>query len=194
MLKERVIVVDADVLIPILSCDFLLTALDLAVLQLAVTPMLLDQMERHLLSDFPTQDNARLAARADRVRFTLRNHIVADIPSTNMVEAVNVRDRHVAMAAISSGATVVVTNDRRLRGQLRKAIPALSPLSADEFALTQPGRRKSIGVTTSVSCTPGDRARRCSSRRSKMAQRLPLGFHKFASECSLMTTSSAGSN
>lgn len=158
MLKERVIVVDADALIPILSCDFLLTGLDLAMLQLAVTPMLLDQMERHLLSDFPTHDSAKLAARAERVRFTLRNHIVADNPPTREVEAVNVRDRHVAMAAITSSASVVVTNDRRLRGQLRKAIPELSPMSADELAVDLL-RRDRESVTAILSAMADRRTR-----------------------------------
>jgi hypothetical protein len=38
MASVEVVVVDADVLIPILSCDFLLTGLDLAVYELAVSP------------------------------------------------------------------------------------------------------------------------------------------------------------
>jgi hypothetical protein len=64
MASKEVVVVDADVLIPILSCDFLLTGLDLAVYELVVSPMVLDEVERHLLADFPGQDPARLTARA----------------------------------------------------------------------------------------------------------------------------------
>lgn len=69
----EVVVVDADVLIPILSCDFLLTGLDLAVYELAVSPKVLDEVEHHLITDFPSQDAARLAVRAEHMHFALRN-------------------------------------------------------------------------------------------------------------------------
>ena len=46
MASTEVVVVDADVLIPILSCDFLLTGLDLAVYELAVSPKVLDEVEQ----------------------------------------------------------------------------------------------------------------------------------------------------
>ena len=55
MASMEVVVVDADVLIPILACDFLLTGLDLAIYELAVSPIVLDEVERHLLTDFPVQ-------------------------------------------------------------------------------------------------------------------------------------------
>ena len=135
MASREVVVVDADVLIPILSCDLLLTGLDLAVYELAVSATVLDEVERHLMTDFPTQDPSRLAARADRMRFALRNSVVRDVKPTGRVDAVNAKDRHVAMAAITAQATIAVTNDRRLRRQLREALPKLSPMSIDDFAL-----------------------------------------------------------
>ena len=98
MASVRVVVVDADVLIPILPCDFLLTGLDVAVFELVVTPKLLDEMERHLVTDFAAQDHDRLALRAERVRIALRNYVHEDLPPTAVVEAVNAKDRHVAMA------------------------------------------------------------------------------------------------
>lgn len=135
MVSKQVVVVDADVLIPILSCDFLLTGLDLAVYELAVSSKVLDEVERHLITDFPTLDSSRLAIRAERMRFALRNSVVRDVRPTAAVDAVNAKDRHVAMAAFTAQATVAVTNDRRLRRQLREALPKLSPMSVDQFAL-----------------------------------------------------------
>ena len=114
MASVWVVVVDADVLIPILSCDFLLTGLDLALYELVVTPKILDEMERHLRSDFPDQDRDRLAVRAERVRFALRNSVAQDVTPTAAVDAVNAKDRHVAMAAIAGRATIVVRYNRIL--------------------------------------------------------------------------------
>ena len=102
----EVVVVDADVLIPILSCDFLLTGLDLAVYELAVSPKVLDEVEHHLITDFPSQDAARLAVRAEHMHFALRNSIVRDVGPTEAVVAVNAKDRHVAMAVLTARATI----------------------------------------------------------------------------------------
>jgi rRNA-processing protein FCF1 len=135
MASKEVVVVDADVLIPVLACDFLLTGLDLAIYELAVSRFVVDEVERHLLADFPGQDPARLAVRAQQMRFALRNSIVRDAKPTEAVDTVNAKDRHVAMAAITSRATVAVTNDRPLRRQLTNALPKLSPMSIDQFAL-----------------------------------------------------------
>lgn len=135
MASKEVVVVDADVLIPILACDFLLTGLDLAIYELAVSPIVLDEVERHLLTDFPGQDPARLAVRAQQMRFALRNSVVREAKPTEAVDTVNAKDRHVAMAAITARATVAVTNDRRLRRQLSNALPKLSAMSVDQFAL-----------------------------------------------------------
>ena len=136
MASKEVVVVDADVLIPILACDFLLTGLDLAIYELAVSRIVLDEVERHLLADFPGQDPARLAVRAQQMRFALRNSVVREAKPTEAVDTVNAKDRqHVAMVAITSRATVAVTNDRRLRRQLTNALPKLSAMSVDQFAL-----------------------------------------------------------
>jgi hypothetical protein len=135
MASIEVVVVDADVLIPILPCNFLLAGLDLAVYELGVSSKVLDEVEHHLRTDFPTLDPARVAYRAERMRFALRNSVVRDARPTADVEAVNAKDRHVAMAAITSQATIAVTNDRRLRRQLSEALPTVSALSADQFAL-----------------------------------------------------------
>jgi hypothetical protein len=135
MASKEVVVVDADVLIPILACDFLLTGLDLSVYELAVSPIILDEVERHLVADFPGQDPVRLAVRAQQMRFALRNSVVREAKPTEAVDTVNAKDRHVAMAAITARATVAVTNDRRLRRQLSNALPKLSAMSVDQFAL-----------------------------------------------------------
>lgn len=174
----RAVVVDANVLIPILSCDFLLTGLDLAVYALVVTPKILDEMERHLLSDFPYQDRDRLAVRAKRVRFALRNGIAQDVSPTTAVDAVNVKDRHVAMAAITGRATIVVTNDRRLRRQLQAALPKVAPMSADEFALDLL-ERDTAGLTAILNAI-AEKRRNPPMTVEELVTRVERGFPKLA--------------
>jgi hypothetical protein len=180
MASMEVVVVDADVLIPILSCDFLLTGLDLAVYQLAVSPKVLDEVERHLISDFPNQDPARLAIRAERMRFALRNSVVRDAKPTEAVDAVNAKDRHVAMAAITSRATVAVTNDRRLRRQLSDALPKLSAVSADQFA-QQLFQRDSEALNAILESMAGKRTRPPMTV-DELVTRMERSFPRFASK------------
>ena len=72
-------------------------------------------MERRVFSNFPSRDRERLAVRAERVRLALRHCIVRDIGPMAAIHAVNAKDRDIAMAAIRGRATIVVTNDRRVR-------------------------------------------------------------------------------
>ena len=44
---------DANLLAPIVACDFLLTAFDRGLFEPVVSPAVLDQVERTLLEDFP---------------------------------------------------------------------------------------------------------------------------------------------
>jgi aminopeptidase N len=180
MASVEVVVVDADVLIPILSCDFLLTGLDLAVYELAVSPKVLDEVERHLISDFPNQDPARLAIRAERMRFALRNSFVRDAKPTEAVDAVNAKDRHVAMAAITSRATIAVTNDRRLRRQLSDALPKLPAMSADQFAL-QHFQRDSEALNAILESMAGKRTRPPMTV-DELVTRMERSFPKFAAK------------
>jgi PIN domain len=180
MTAKLVVVVDADVLIPILSCDFVLTGLDLAVYELAVSPKVLDEVERHLITDFPTQDPSRLALRSERMRFALRNSVIRDARPTEAVDAVNAKDRHVAMAAITSRATVAVTNDRRLRRQLSEALPKLSPMSVDQFAL-QLFQRDRDALNAILESMAGKRTRPPMTVH-ELVTRMERSFPKFAAK------------
>ena len=180
MASMEVVVVDADVLIPILSCDFLLTGLDLAVYELAVSPKVLDEVERHLITDFPNRDPSRLAVRAEHMRFALRNSVVRDAKPTEAVDAVNAKDRHVAMAAVTTRATIAVTDDRRLRRQLSQALPKLSPMSVDQFAL-QLFQRDRDALNAILESMAGKRTRPPTTV-DELVMRIERSFPKFAAK------------
>ncbi len=51
-----VVALDANVLVPIVACDFLLTTVDHGVLDVVVSSTTLDEVERTLLEDFAQLD------------------------------------------------------------------------------------------------------------------------------------------
>lgn len=134
-MRKLVAVLDADVLVPILSCDLLLTAFDHDLYVPVVAPRILDEVERNLFTDFPHLDPTALARRAGQVRTTLKFHIRPDAEITNAVEVVNAKDRHVAALAMAVDVDVAATNDRRLRRQLQDLDPPVPGVTADEFAV-----------------------------------------------------------
>ncbi|MGQ0433079.1 MAG: PIN domain-containing protein [Microthrixaceae bacterium] len=131
-----VAVLDADVLVPILVCDLLLTAFDHDLYQPVVTPKILDEVERNLIRAHPALSADRLRARVDDMRVALRRHTLADSEAGTAVAGVNAKDRHVVAAALVSGARVVVTNDRRLQREIAELGSSVRAVSADEFAVT----------------------------------------------------------
>lgn len=135
-MAELVAVLDADVLVPILVCDLLLTAFDHDLYQPVVTPKILDEVERNLIRAHPALPADRLRARVDDMRAALRRHTLADSDAGSAVAGVNAKDRHVVAAALVSDAQVVVTNDRRLRREIADLGSSLRAVSADEFAVT----------------------------------------------------------
>ena len=56
-------VLDADVLVPILSCDLLLSSFDHGLYQPVVTHRILDEVTRSLAVDFPALDRPAIASR-----------------------------------------------------------------------------------------------------------------------------------
>ena len=60
MTRGPSVVLDADVLIPILSCDFLLTCFDLGLFVPIITPKILVKVQQNLLENFPKIDPERL--------------------------------------------------------------------------------------------------------------------------------------
>ena len=131
-----VAVLDADVLVPILSCDLLLTAFDHHLYQPIVTPKILDEVERSLLRAFAHLDPDALRRRIEQMRQALALHTHDDTDGGDAVEGVNRKDRHVVAAALTHAADVVVTNDRRLRQEIDALGRRLRAASGDGFAVS----------------------------------------------------------
>lgn len=133
-MARLVAALDADVLVPILSCDFLMTAFDLGLYEPVVPIEALAEVERNLVADFPRLDPTTLRRRVDQMRDALDNHVVEPGSLDDVPAAINRKDRHVIAAALAGHASIVVTNDRRLRNETAEADIDLNALSADDFA------------------------------------------------------------
>lgn len=92
---------DADVLVPIVACDFLLTAFDLDLFEPVVSAVALEEVERTLAADFPYLSADAVRYRVNAMRDALADHILTADPS-NAPDVVNVKDRHVVAAAIGT--------------------------------------------------------------------------------------------
>lgn len=127
---------DADVLVPVLVCDLLLSIFDAELLQPAVSSTILEEVERSLIVDFPRLDPDGLRRRVDGMARALALH-VHDVTQENdaALAGINRKDRHVAALALNQHADLVVTNDRRLRREINARSMPLRALSADEFVL-----------------------------------------------------------
>jgi predicted nucleic acid-binding protein len=108
-----VAVLDANVLVPILACDFLLTAFDHRLLEPIVSSTLLDEVERTLLEDFSHLDPSALRRRVFAMRSVLEDRIVDTTTMAGVPDSINATDRHVVAAALAAEATIVVTNALR---------------------------------------------------------------------------------
>lgn len=128
-----VAVLDADVLVPILSCDLLLTAFDHDLYLPIVTPKILAEVERSLLRSSPHLDPDALRRRVEQMRQALTLHTHGD---DDALEGINRKDRHVVSAALAHDADVVVTNDRRLRREIDAIDGRLRAASCDGFAVS----------------------------------------------------------
>lgn len=130
-----VAVLDADVLVPILSCDLLLTAFDHDLYLPIVTPKILEEVERSLLRSFPHLDPDALRRRVEQMRQALALHTRGDTDDDDALEGINRKDRHVVSAALAHDADVVVTNDRRLRHEIVQFSGRLQAVTADQFTI-----------------------------------------------------------
>ncbi len=132
-MPRLVAALDADVLVPILSCDFLLTAFDLGLYEPVVSTEAIAEVERNLIEDFPHLDPAGLRRRVGQMRDALEDQLV-DPGSVDAPAAINTKDRHVIVAALAGEASIVVSNDKRLRAETESADLGLLAMSADDFA------------------------------------------------------------
>lgn len=129
-------ILDADVLVPILSCDLLLTAFDHDLYQPLVTPKILDELERSLLRSFPHLDPDALRRRVEQMRHALALHTRDDTDDDDALAGINRKDRHVISVALAQDADIVVTNDRRLRREIDALGRPLRAASGDGFAIS----------------------------------------------------------
>lgn len=120
-MPRLVAALDADVLVPILSCDFLLTAFDLGLFEPVVSTEVLVEVERNLVENFPHLDPGSLRRRVDQMRHALEDHLVDPGSLHGIPDAINPKDRHVVAAALAGEASIVVTNDKRLRAETEEA-------------------------------------------------------------------------
>ncbi len=105
-------VLDADVLVPIIACDFLLTAFDHGIYEPVVSTTALDEVERTLIEDFPRLDPQATHNRVASMRAALEDQLV-DVATGHVPAGINAKDRHIVGAALQGEATLIVTNDRR---------------------------------------------------------------------------------
>jgi rRNA-processing protein FCF1 len=147
-----VAVLDADVLVPVLSCDVLLSMFDADLYRPIVTPTILDEVERNLIASHPNHDPELLRRRVGYMTRALGVHVHADGRTTGLAE-INAKDRHVVAAANAGKATHVVTNDRRLRREINRLGTPLQAMTSDQFAtlmLTQSPTQVSAVIDTLV--------------------------------------------
>lgn len=178
-MSTLVAVLDADVLVPILSCDLLLSVFDLDLYRPVVTATILTETERNLIEDFTHIDPVALRARVAQVAAALSFHTHAEGDVTAAaVATVNRKDRHVAATALANRADVVVSNDRRLRREINALASPLRAVTGDEFALRLLVDEPE-GILAVIDTLVAKRTRRPLTR-SELIDQLAGGFPGFA--------------
>ena len=180
-MPNLVAVLDADVLVPILSCDLLLSAFDADLYRPVVTATILDEVERSLIAGFTHLDPLALRGRVAQVAaaLSLHTHDEGDITEA-AVATVNRKDRHVAATALAHGADLVVSNDRRLRREINALDQPLQAVSADEFAQQLLADEPDV-IDAVIDALVAKRTRRPITR-IELVDQLTAGFPSFAAE------------
>ncbi len=130
-----VAVIDANLLVLIVACDFLLTAFVHQLFEPIVSTTVLDEVERTLIDNFPHVEPDGLRRRVEHMRAAIVDQTVDARESVGLVEMINAKDRHVVAAALATEATWVVTNDKALRSEIAGAGLNLEPLDGNAFVL-----------------------------------------------------------
>jgi len=174
-------VLDADVLVPILSCDLLLSTFEQDVYQPVVTPKILGEVEHTLIDDFPQFDPATLVRRAAQIAEALKYHTIPDprIPAT-VKATVNAKDHHVAAAGVTAKANLIVTNDKRLRREANQLGQGLRAVAADDFMVALDAD-KPADIDQAPGSMIAKRVRRPVTRAELLDQLAPA-FPKFADQ------------
>ncbi len=130
-----VAVIDANLLVPIVACDFLLTAFDHGVFEPIVSTTVLDEVERTLIDTFPHVDPGGLRRRVEHMRAALADQTIDVTGFVGVAGMINAKDRHVVAAALAAEATRVVTDDGALRSEIEGSGLDLEPLDGNAFAM-----------------------------------------------------------
>lgn len=128
------VVLDADVLVPILTCDLLLTAAEAGLIQPIWSATILDEVRRNLIAIHPEIEPARLERRVQLMVDAFPDALVEGWEQQTESVPVNPKDRHVLGVAKLARAERIVTNDSKLRTQLERA-DEIPGISLDEFAI-----------------------------------------------------------
>ncbi|MGY6499851.1 MAG: PIN domain-containing protein [Acidimicrobiales bacterium] len=133
MSPRIVAVLDADVLVPIVACDFLLTAFDLGLFEPVVSAEVLAEVERTLIENFPQLDPAAIEHRVESMRVVLEDQTIDTSSVEGVPDRINAKDRHVVAAALAGEARVIVTNDGRLRSEIDASDLEIEARDANSF-------------------------------------------------------------
>ena len=180
-MSNLVAVLDADVLVPILSCDLLLSAFDADLYRPVITVAILDEIERTLADAFTHLDPVAVRARVAQVAavLSLHTHDVGDVNAA-AVASVNRKDRHVAATALKHRVDLVVSNDRRLRREINALDQPLQAVTVDEFA-QQLLAEQPDGIDAVVDALVAKRTRRPITR-IELVDQLAATFPGFVAE------------
>lgn len=127
------VALDANVLVPIVACDLLLTAFERGLFDPVVSTLVPEEVERSLLVDFPSLDATAVRFRVASMEDALKDQLIE--PTDWMVpSSINTKDHHVVEAAVMGEAAAIVTNDIDLRSQVAAALP-IAAQSLDEFGI-----------------------------------------------------------
>jgi hypothetical protein len=157
----------------VLSCDLLLSLFDADLYQPVVTPTILAEVERSLLTGFAHLDPNRVRRRVEQMAeaLGLNGHLDADAGAEALV-GVNAKDRHVAAIAGAAHADLIVTNDRRLRHEITTLRSAVRAVGNDEFALLLFSANPEL-VSEVIDTLVSKRTRRPVARDELLAQLAP---------------------
>ena len=181
MMSTLVAVLDADVLVPILSCDLLLSAFDEDLFRPVITLTIIGEIERTLVDAFTHLDPVALRGRVAQVAAALsfHTHDEGDITGA-AVATVNRKDRHVVATALAHGADLIVSNDRRLRREINGLGQPLQAVTADEFA-QQLLADQADGIDAVLDALVAKRTRRPMTR-IELVDQLAASFPGFVAE------------
>ncbi len=93
------------------------------------------EVERNLIADFPHLDPVSVRQRVGQMRRAVEDNVVDSDSFADVPDAINPKDRHVIAPALAGEASVVVTNDRRLRAETKAGNIDPVAMSADDFAV-----------------------------------------------------------